>query len=338
MRSDCSIELAAMGNRDGTPIDDGDLPATFRSNSKKYTLGRPSCDYQQFLDDDLSVKRIEDVQSHLWMVGRPYPARALNIQKVLGREIIPTTDASLHLVWTSQKIYIKALPRYMTSMSFYNTTLAPPHPHGPALGLLFTYMALVPTELDFAIACESHLFQEDYEWQSWKALSRRALEDYPGDAIYAHLPKRYIHGELRLSRLDKICRYRYGNLLHGYSPLLGNTRYVDFFADHLKFVTATTIYTALVLTAMQVGLATDPLQSNESFRRASYGFTVFAIISPILAVGFVVAVAVFMLLANWASTSATHRRRFAELGLELATDSQESKHVADGSLPWTRSD
>jgi hypothetical protein len=334
MPSQCSIELAVMANRNGTPpMDDADLPATFRSTLDKHTLVWPSSDHQQFLHDDLSVERIEDVQSHLWLVGRPYPARALNIQRVLGREIIPTTDASLHLVWTSKKIHIKALPRYMTSSSFYDANLAPPHPYGPALGLLFTYMTLVPTELDFEIASELHLFHKNYDWDTWRKLTRRILEHYPQNAIYDHLPKRYVYGELRLSRLDKIYRYLYGNLLHGFSPLLGNTRYVEFFADHLKFITATTVYTALVLTAMQVGLATEPLSSNESFRRASYGFTVFAIISPIIAVGFVAFIAIFMVLANWVSTTATQRRRQDELHPERASKSRRSKHVVDNSIP-----
>ena len=159
------------------------------------------------------------------------------------------------------------------------------------------------------------------------------MEHYPENAVYDHLPNRYVHGELRLSRLDKIYRYRYANLLHGFSPLLGNTRYVEFFADHLKFITATTIYTALVLTAMQVGLATEPLSSNKSFQRASYGFSVFAIISPIIAVGFVVLIAIFMVLANWVSTMATQRRRNDELHPERASKSRRSKHVVDSSIP-----
>jgi hypothetical protein len=334
MPSRYSIELAVMANRNGTPpMDDGDLPAIFRSTLDKHTLIWPSSDYQQFLHDDLSVERVEDVQSHLWLVGRPYPARALNIQKVLGREIISTTDASLHLVWTSKKIHVKALPRYMTSSSFYDANLAPPRPYGPALGLLFTYMTLVPTELDFAIASELHLFHKDYEWESWRKLTRRILEHYPKNAIYEHLPKRYVHGELRLSRLDKVYRYRYGSLLHGFSPLLGSTRYVDFFSENLKFVTAATVYVALVLTAMQVGLAAQPLSSNESFRRASYGFTIVAILSPIISVGVVVSVFFFMLLANWRSTQNAQYRRFKDLGVDQFSRSRRSKHDGESVAP-----
>jgi hypothetical protein len=252
---------------------------------------------------------------------------------VLKRELVPTIDASLHLVWTSQKRYIKALPRYITADCFYDRYLAPSRVYGPALGLIFSYMALVPTELDFEIAHESHLFCQGYKWEEWKALTRRILDDYPDKTIYERIPKRYVHGELRLSRLDKMYRYRYGNLLHGYSALLGNTRYVDFFAENLKFVTATTVYTALVLTAMQVGLGIDALKDNQSILRASYGFTVFAILSPIVAVGFVLGVAAFMFLGNWVSTKKTQHRRFRDLGLAQLSNVKRKTHVNGGIAP-----
>ena len=327
------IELADMPTqRSGTsPIDYEDLPAIFRT--RDHDLVAPSSRYTEFLDNDLSVERVENVLPYLWLVGRPYPARALNIQKVLRREIVPTTDASLHLIWTSQKIYVKALPRYITAISFYYQHLTPSHPHAPALGLLFSYIALVPTELDFEIACESHLFHKGYTWEEWRTLTRRFLDDYSDDTVYEKISKRYIHGELRLSRLDKVYRYRYGNLLHGYSTLLGNTRYVDFFAENLKLVTATTVYTALVLTAMQVGLGVDALKDNKSFQRASYGFTVFAILSPIVAVGFVIAVAAFMFLGNWVNTKKTQRRRFKNLGLAQFSTPTRKKHLNDETAP-----
>ncbi|KND87590.1 hypothetical protein TOPH_07776 [Tolypocladium ophioglossoides CBS 100239] len=50
---------------------------------------------------------------------------------------------------------------------------------------------------------------------------------------------------------------------------------------------AATVFIALVLTAMQVGLTTDRLRENASFQRASFGFTVFAILGPICAFGLV---------------------------------------------------
>lgn len=130
--STMDMELAAMtSNHESRKprINDEYLPATCRTSN--YDLASPKDNYDRFLNDDLSVQRIEHVLPHLWLVGRPYPARALNIQRVLKREIVATTDASLHLVWTTDKIYVKALPRYITSSVFYDQHLGPPPPRGP---------------------------------------------------------------------------------------------------------------------------------------------------------------------------------------------------------------
>lgn len=67
---------------------------------------------------------------------------------------------------------------------------------------------------------------------------------------------------------------------------------------------------------MQVGLATDALNHDGAFQRACYGFAVFAIISPIIAVGSVVAVFVVMFFANWSRTVSSQHKRFTELGIE----------------------
>lgn len=303
-------------------VGDG-LPAVVFTQD--HFLTSPNLDYEKFLDDDLSVNRVEEIACHLWLVGRPYPPRPLNLQRVLKRDIVATTDASLHLVWTSQTMYVKALPKYLVSKAFYEQRLCLPHPCRPALGLLFTYMALVPSELDFALAHELHLLPAGYEWEKWKGLSRRILEDYPNDTIYSHVPRRYIYGELRLSRLDKIYRYYRGNLLRGYSPLMGNTRYVDFFAENLTIVAAATVYIAVVLTAMQVGLGTDLLMKNYSFQMACYGFTVFAIISPIIAVGALVVLFMFMFFANWWRAVVSHRKRLRSIGITSLSRSQSRR-------------
>jgi hypothetical protein len=315
-------ELAS--NQDS--VGDG-LPAVVFT--KDHFLTSPDFDYERFLDDDLSVERIEDIASHLWLVGRPYPPRPLNLQRVLKRDIVATTDASLHLVWTSQAMYVKALPRYLVSKTFYEQRLCLPHPFRPALGLLFTYMALVPSELDFALAHELHLLPEGYKWIEWKELSHRILDEYPKDIIYSHVPRRYIYGELRLSRLDKIYRYRRGDLLRGYSPLMGNMRYVDYFAENLTIIAAATVYIAVVLTAMQVGLGTDLLAHDYSFQMACYGFAVFAIISPIIAVGAVVVVFMFMFFANWWGTAVSHRKRLRAIGLTSLSKPKPQSRRAD---------
>ncbi|KAF0319168.1 UDP-N-acetylglucosamine transferase subunit ALG13 [Colletotrichum asianum] len=41
----------------------------------------------------------------------------------------------------------------------------------------------------------------------------------------------------------------------------------------MAWITTATVYLVVVLTAMQVGLSTDALKDNNTFQRASYGFT-----------------------------------------------------------------
>lgn len=234
------------------------------------------------------------------MVGRPYPARPLSTQRILDRDIVPTTDTSLHLIWTTKKIYIRAMPSCLLDQSFYSQHLSLPNPNDlfrPSLGLLYSYIALLPTELDFDIAQEAKLVPSAYEWNDWRALVGRILSDYPN--IIDEVPRRYNYGELRLDRLDKIYRYLCWDLLHGYSAVTGSTRYVDFFSKNIAVIGASTVYIIVILTAMSLGRTTKTLKDDEAFERACYGFTVFAIFLPLAAIGLVVVVFVFMFIANW---------------------------------------
>lgn len=115
----------------------------------------------------------------------------MNLQQILKREIIATTNSSLHLVWSYHTLYVKALPRYVVSNAFFEQRLRLPTPCRPALGLLFSYIALLLSELDFALAHEHHLLPKGYEWEEWKKLTRRILDEYPDKTIYNHLPVRY---------------------------------------------------------------------------------------------------------------------------------------------------
>lgn len=291
---------------------------------------------------DLSVERVENVFPHLWVVGRPFPPRPLNIQRVLNREIIATTDPSLHLVWTSKKMFVKPLPRYIVSKDFYKRNSIRPSPEsigGLALGLLHSYIALVPTELDFALACDAKLFHEGYTWKDWKDLTGCIHQDHPAesghDTIYRYIPRRYVHGELRLSRLDYLYRCFQRSWLHGYSPATSKTRYVDFFTDNLAFITVATVYVALVLSAMQVGFETD-LTKHESFKKASYGFTIFAIFSPVIAVGAIVTVVLLVFMANLWRTIFVQQRRYHSLGIRLSLERQQSSEVATRMETLTR--
>jgi hypothetical protein len=94
---------------------------------------------------------------------------------------------------------------------------------------------------------------------------------------------RFIYGELRLSRLNKIYFLSQRPLLRGYMSHWH--QYGTFFQDNFSWLASATVYIAIVLTAMQVGLATKSLADNDAFQ--SYGFTVFSILGPLAAACFI---------------------------------------------------
>lgn len=126
--------------------------------------------------------------------------------------------------------------------------------------------------------------------------------------IYAQIDERFYYGELRLSRLNKL---QYLASFRFYMPPWNH--YGDFFHDQFAWLASTTVYIAVVLTAMQVGLATTRLADNTAFQSASYGFTIFSILAPLAATFLVLATFFYMYVSNWLATLAFRDRRLADI-------------------------
>ena len=112
---------------------------------------------------------------------------------------------------------------------------------------------------------------------------------------------RYRYGELRLTRINWIWALcsrttSLNAFFRGYSNT--NHDFETFFSRNTAWLATAIVYVVLVLTAMQVGLATDRLQNDSGFQRASYGFTVFSIIAPLGAMGMVMLVLVGQVIFN----------------------------------------
>ncbi|KAK4073084.1 hypothetical protein Purlil1_13133 [Purpureocillium lilacinum] len=75
-------------------------------------------------------------------------------------------------------------------------------------------------------------------------------------------------------------------------------RYGAFFRDNLAWLASATVYIAIVLAAMQVGLATE-LGHNDAFQSASYGFTVFSIVGPLAIMALIVLAFCIAFVYNW---------------------------------------
>lgn len=136
------------------------------------------------------------------------------------------------------------------------------------------------------------------------------MEQLDTKYIYPRIDRRFLHGELRLSRLNKIYAL-YQTPLRGYMARWD--RYSAFFHDYFSWLASVTVYIAIVLTAMQVGLATDTLAHSPAFQSASYGFTVFSIVGPLVASALIFLQFCGAFIYNWAEADHWRRTRFAEL-------------------------
>ncbi|KAI1101483.1 hypothetical protein F4804DRAFT_315866 [Jackrogersella minutella] len=337
-----------------------DLPASYHSHEgsgkqKRRVVANPAHNIEKFLEQDLSLGSLEHMLKHLWFAGAKHVATQLHFQVAMGREVVLSDRMDLHLLWDNDgRIYMKPIPRYLLCSTFWQDYLKCPHGcgcenqgpemsctsiRGVAFGFFYTYICLISSETDFLVANEKHLLPRNengsaIEWAKWKEFSRKVLGEYRHNRIH----KRFLRAELRLSRINTINRF---TRLPPFGPYLRGWRnYNSFFRNNLSWMTASTVFIALVLTAMQVGLATDRLNDNESFQRASYGFTVFSILGPICAFGLVILGALYNLVKDlpWLLTGArVERRGDASQNTNENTASQEgagpSQYLTTSSYP-----
>ena len=128
------------------------------------------------------------------------------------------------------------------------------------------------------------------------------------NSLEPHVPvnRRFYYGELRLGRLNWIYRLLLGKP-RGY--LSGCTTYGEFMKENVNSLITLFAYTTIVLSAMQVGLATQWLEDNYAFGMASYVFSIFSIVAPISAILFLVLVLGFVFTINLLRTLRIRKRR-----------------------------
>lgn len=173
-----------------------------------------------------------------------------------------------------------------------------------ALGFLFTYAALISFESDFAISKKIGLLPNDpdsCQWADWQ----KFVEEIMTPSISKDIHRRFYYGELRLGRLNTISLLtRLGYYMNQWPD------YSSFLRDQLGWLATTTIYIALALTAMQLGLATDQLKTSPLYMRAAYGFSVFAILGPLISGGVILLALMILVAINWKFQKARSEERF----------------------------
>ncbi|GME47389.1 subtilisin-like serine protease [Neofusicoccum parvum] len=315
------------------------LPATWRNADDDIETPRPGC--RAFLTKELCVPRLNAIHDSMWVVGRPMPPRSLTAQLVHRRELVLTEDMNLHLVWAKGFMFMKPIPRFLLSPDFWRMYLTPgdskalvrqwskPWPQTGAstaelapcaAGFLFSWTALISHESDFKIAHDKGLIPGEVTWWGWKELTEQLLAHAP-PTVYGNINERFHYGELRLGRLNKIYRLRQLNF-RGY--WFRYSQSADFFEDNFTRLASVLGYIVIVLTAMQVGLGTTKLQESQLFQDASYGFTVFSIVAPLIAIALVLAVFVILVLWNVLVTKIYEKKRFGTMGIKKDVQKPDS--------------
>ncbi|KAF3764165.1 hypothetical protein M406DRAFT_346445 [Cryphonectria parasitica EP155] len=296
-----------------------DFPASYRVEDVELRIARSE---DLFFNQELDLKRLHRVIRWLWLCGQTMPPRPLHAQLLLGRRVVITERLDLHLIWGNDRMFLKPLPRWLLHQQFWeqhrdDTIRLQALSHGSlrtlrssALGFLLSYIALIQHESDFFIAKDAHIIPDELTWKKWKVLVREILQ-VPSEQLRLQVADRFIYGELRLRRLNLVYRCL-GLSFYGYFSRWNS--YSNFVRDNMDLVVAGTVYLALILSAMQVGLSTTTLEGSKAFQAASYGATVLAILGPLGAVTLILVIAVVDFLQNWAWNRRNEKKTEIRLG------------------------
>lgn len=243
-----------------------------------------------YFQQHLSVARLNLVHKHLWLAGLPRCAQPLNNHILRNRRFVVTERADFHLLWQKDALYVMPLPSYLLDHEIWTSHLCHEQPlFELARGMLLSYIWLICSESDLHLARDAGLIPRAVDWSNWVNLVRATSATLPLDGSQG-VNARYRYGELRLDRINWIYRLcgrprNFTTLMRGYN--YGYTTYGSFLERNTAWIISAIVYITVVLTAMQVGLATKELQDSAAFSSVSYGFSVFAIVAPIGGLAFV---------------------------------------------------
>lgn len=288
-------------------------PACFRY---KDVLLDPQQMPHLFLEKDLYMPKLDLIYHRLWLAGLTRQARPLHRQRLMQRTIHLTELVDEHLVWSKENIFIKPIPGYLLDYEFWEEFVCSSEQlFASATGLLLSYVWLVASPIDFAIAIEERIFPSTITWVVWRNIVHDILRNM--DTVTAQADQRYHYGELRLSRLNTLYRFNIAtfsarNFVYGFMST--PTCYKQFFERNFGWIVAAFIYITVILSAMQVGLATSHLQNNLSFQKVSYGIALVSIVVVLVVVVSMLAVWFVLFWFHLCSTIRHSKRELAKRG------------------------
>jgi hypothetical protein len=142
------------------------IPGAYQRHKRLVRIDKSdSKSFKDYMTHDLDITRLNKIHKHLWLAGLPQISRALHNQVMVGRQIVITERADLHLVWRDNTIYLKPLPDYLLSHSLWTQILCTEEAlFESAKGFLFSYSWLVCSKSDLRIAHEHGLVSDEIDW------------------------------------------------------------------------------------------------------------------------------------------------------------------------------
>lgn len=229
--------------------------------------------YKLYFKAELDLRRLHDISSYLPLAGFHENPEPLHLQKLKCREIFITEQIDLHMVYHWNQLYIKPLPVWLLKPSVWEDHLCNSDNFPAAIGFLLSYTHLIRYESDYRIAKEKSLLPEGLSWKAWVQLANELRNNE------ATTHERFRYGLLSLGRLNLICRCVNFSLITGYLPFL-NVNFAEYLQHNFGYLLTVFVYMTMVLSAMQVGLATKQLQNQHIFMQIAAGFAIFSIVLP----------------------------------------------------------
>jgi len=241
---------------------------------------------QKVLRDDI----LELLHKQLWYAGRKGNISQLHHQKVLRRDIVLTERAQLHLVWSDKTIYIKRLDDELLDWEYFSKVVCSNEVvYRAASGFLLSYAHLIGYPSDLELAKSHGLVNKDINWKAWQTLRISVLDHLVDRDVH----DRYEYGELRLSRLNQICRLNFMAL----SYFNVHRDYSSYFGNNYMILVALFALVSVALSAMQVMTSVDIAPTEVAV--TSYRFAIATLIALAASCAVLLLLYIGLYLWNW---------------------------------------
>ncbi|KAI5839228.1 hypothetical protein DFP73DRAFT_561979 [Morchella snyderi] len=269
------VDLGVTGPSTSVPVSVPDYPLVGESEIPK------------FLNTQLLTQDLNEISPWLLLFQTPSSnISPLHHQIVRQREIVITEKIGLHLLWHTNRIFIKPLPLYLFNDKFREKYVdSNPNLKSAVGGFLHSYTCLIQSPSDMYIAVEKKLLPKEAINEPDKLFT--LLKRYKGLPDEMMSP-RFQYGELQLSRINFFIKiYR---LQPGYHEVHGQYRtYFGRFMGPFLFIFGTV---SVILSAMQVFLAAT--QDYSTLQTSPHLFEIVSKWFSVTCIGIVVAM-IFML-------------------------------------------